>query len=47
MSNTSSLWGKYDKTDYEISVLCKQVKKQRKKRKQERQNRKKGRKCPK
>lgn len=45
MSNTSSLWGKYGRTDAENCALFKIIKRQRQKRKQERQNRKAGRKA--
>lgn len=44
MSNTSSLWGKYGKSERDCQILDKIVKQLRAKRKRERQNRKKGRK---
>lgn len=43
MSNTSGLWGKYGKTNYDCQILAKKVKRLREKRKCERQNRRKGR----
>lgn len=43
MSNTSSLWGKYGKTQKDMEALDRIVKKQKQRRKRERQNRKKGR----
>lgn len=42
MSNTSSLWGKYGRTQRDNDILMIKIKKLRKKRKFERQNRKKG-----
>lgn len=43
MSNTSSLWGKYGKTQKDMDALARFVKKAKAKRKRERQNRKNGR----